>query len=118
MGFSTRLNCREPHRLRGWSMLSLAAFVIGVHAGEPTAPAPAAGKDYTISDLKLEMLWVRPGTFLMGSPPDEEGRHQAEGPQTRVTLTQGYWLAHTEMTQAQYRALTGTNPSRFTDAGP
>jgi formylglycine-generating enzyme required for sulfatase activity len=63
-------------------------------------------------------LWVKAGTFLMGSPPEEPGRHQAEGPQTRVTLSRGFWLGRTELTQAQFLALTGTNPSRFTDAGP
>jgi len=79
---------------------------------------PVTGRGHTIADLKLELLWVEAGTFLMGSPPDEAGRNQAEGPQTRVTLSRGFWLGRTELTQAQYLALTGTNPSRFTAVGP
>lgn len=121
MNISTRPDCRGPSCLRRWSgrvriLLGLATVGIAGHAEEPSTPEP--GKDYTLADPQLKLLWVRPGTFLMGSPPDEKGRHQAEGPQTRVTLTRGYWLARTEMTQAQYLALAGANPSRFQDAGP
>jgi len=64
------------------------------------------------------MLWVQPGTFTMGSPPDEPQRNQAEGPQTRVTLSRGFWFGQTEVTQAQYTAIMGTNPSRFIENGP
>lgn len=63
------------------------------------------------------MLWVPPGSFVMGSPPDEPRRHKAEGPQTRVTLTKGFWLAKTELTQAQYEFLVSTNPSTFKEIG-
>lgn len=83
-------------------------------AGHPSARQP----NHVIPDLGLELLWVAPGTFTMGSPPDEPNRHKAEGPPVRVTLTRGFWLGRTEVTQAQYRAITGTNPSTFQAAGP
>lgn len=70
-----------------------------------------------IEDLRLEMLWVEPGTFTMGSASDEPLRHKAEGPQTVVTLTKGFWLGKTEVTQAQYEAITGENPSTFKTDG-
>ena len=50
-----------------------------------------AGTAITIRDLGLDMLWVKPGTFEMGSPPVEEGR-TANDDQHTVTLTEGYWL--------------------------
>jgi formylglycine-generating enzyme required for sulfatase activity len=98
-----------------------AAFLAGallLRAEDPAAAVPVAGASYTMKDPGIEMRWVQAGTFLMGSPADEAGRHQAEGPQTRVTLSRGFWLARTELTQAQYTRLTGRNPSRFKDAGP
>jgi formylglycine-generating enzyme required for sulfatase activity len=67
--------------------------------------------------LNLELLWVDAGSFLMGSPADELDRNKAEGPQVRVTLTRGFWLGKTEVTQGQYEAVTGVNPSTFTAAG-
>ncbi len=82
----------------------------------PRPPLPAAAK-HSISDLGLDLLWVPPGTFTMGSPTDEPERHKAEGPQMCVTLTRGFWLGRTEVTQAQYEAVTGLNPSTFKTAG-
>jgi formylglycine-generating enzyme required for sulfatase activity len=85
----------------------------------PLALAAAAPvKSRTIADLALELLWVPPGTFTMGSAPEEPERHRAEGPQTRVTLSRGFWLGRTEVTQAQYEAVTGANPSTFKSVGP
>ena len=49
----------------------------------------------------------------MGSPEGERGRWEAEGPQTRVTLTQGFWLGKYEVTQGEYLAVMGSNPSYF-----
>ncbi|HJT77190.1 MAG TPA: bifunctional serine/threonine-protein kinase/formylglycine-generating enzyme family protein, partial [Gemmataceae bacterium] len=61
---------------------------------------------------KMTFVLVPPGKFRMGSPPDEKGR---SGDETLhlVTLTHPFDLAKTEVTQAQYRALTGNNPSHF-----
>ena len=80
--------------------------------------APVAGANHVIPDLGLELIWIKPGTFTMGSPADEPGRNKAEGPQMQVTLTQGFWLGKTEVTQRQYEAIAGTNPSHFKAAGP
>ena len=63
-------------------------------------------------EVKLDMVWIKPGTFTMGSPEDELGRYNDEI-QHQVTLTQGYWLGKYEITQAQYEAVTGTNPSNW-----
>jgi formylglycine-generating enzyme required for sulfatase activity len=81
--------------------------------------AKAAGMtNHVIADLGIELIWIKPGAFTMGSPVDEPGRNKAEGPQMQVTITKGFWLGKTEVTQAQYSAFTGTNPSQFQSAGP
>ena len=62
------------------------------------------------------MRLIPSGTFVMGSPEDEEGRYDVEGPIHQVTLTRAYWLADTPCTQAVYEAVIGSNPSRFKGA--
>ncbi len=59
------------------------------------------------------LRWIEPGSFLMGSPEDEPERGSDEGPRHSVTLTHGFWLADTACTQALWRVVMGTNPSRF-----
>src|SRR5688572_18220021 len=110
--------------LTGGTLLLTATAGERSQRGEPvptaTEPAPAPSSsclNHVIVDLGIELLWIKPGTFTMGSPLDEPGRNKAEGPQNRVTLTHGFWLGRTEVTQAQYETVTGMNPSRFKDAG-
>jgi hypothetical protein len=54
----------------------------------------------------LTMLWIPPGRFWMGSPPSEPERTEAEGPQHLVQL-EGFFLAQTPITQAQWREVAG-----------
>jgi sulfatase modifying factor 1 len=71
------------------------------------------GEDFSVfAAADVEMLWVEPGTFTMGSPASEPNRLSDET-QHEVTLTQGYWLAKHELTQAQWKAVMGTDPSKF-----
>jgi uncharacterized protein (TIGR02996 family) len=60
----------------------------------------------------MKFAWCPPGTFLMGSPPSEPKRNGDEQ-QHRVTLTKGFWLGVTPVTQAQWQAAMGSNPSHF-----
>jgi len=59
------------------------------------------------------LRWIAPGTFRMGSPKDEPGRDDDEGPQHAVTISRGFWMADTACTQALWQAVMGENPSRF-----
>jgi sulfatase modifying factor 1 len=62
--------------------------------------------------LGMKFAWCPPGTFLMGSSPSEPQRADDET-QHRVTLTKGFWLGVTPVTQAQWQAVLGSNPSHF-----
>jgi len=66
-------------------------------------PPPAE----TSSPSPLELVWIPPGTFMMGSPDDEKGRQSNEGPQTVVTISYGFWLGKYEITFAHYRMISG-----------
>jgi formylglycine-generating enzyme required for sulfatase activity len=74
-----------------------------------------AGDAFTVPDLSLEMLWVEPGTFDMGSPTSESNRSSWET-QHQVTLTAGFWLGKHEVTQSQWEKVMGGNPSEFKKA--
>jgi formylglycine-generating enzyme required for sulfatase activity len=63
----------------------------------------------------MTMIYVAPGSFMMGSSTTEEGRYDNET-QHHVTLTKGYWLGETEVTQAQWESVMGSNPSYFKGA--
>jgi formylglycine-generating enzyme required for sulfatase activity len=58
-------------------------------------------------------VWISPGTFTMGSPSNEAGRSIIEGPQAAVTISQGFWMGKCELTQEDYLAVVGSNPSYF-----
>lgn len=60
----------------------------------------------------LDMVWCPPGTFIMGSPPEEPGRF-ADEDQIEVELTRGFWIARTQLTQKVWQELMGNNPSNF-----
>jgi len=48
----------------------------------------------------------------MGSPLHEAGRHDDEGPDHEVSLSHGFWMADTPVTQALFRAVMGDHPSQ------
>ncbi len=58
------------------------------------------------------MVLIPAGTFLMGSPRDESGRSNDET-QHEVTISKDFWMSQYEVTQAEYEAVMGTNPSYF-----
>lgn len=71
-------------------------------------PQPGGAWNLPLSGgTNLAMVWIQPGTFLMGSPADEPGRSPDESPQTEVTLTQGYWLGKTHVTIGQWKQVMG-----------
>lgn len=70
---------------------------------------PKTGENWTVvlsNDVKLEMVYIAPGTFEMGCPKDEPLRMPHETLRT-VTLTKGYWLGKYEVTQKQWQAIMG-----------
>ena len=63
----------------------------------------------------LEMVQIEPGTFIMGSPENELGRRDDDGgeKQHQVTLTKRFYLGKYPVTQKEYQAVMGNNPSKF-----
>ena len=69
-----------------------------------------------VNSLGMNFVAIAAGTFTMGSPDNEADRGSDEGPQHQVTLTKGFYMQTTEVTQGQWEAVMGSNPSHFSNS--
>ena len=74
--------------------------------------APENGWSDEYKSVKMVFRLVKAGTFLMGSPEEEEGRLESEKLH-EVTLTKGYYIGIFPVTQKQYELIAGSNPAHF-----
>jgi formylglycine-generating enzyme required for sulfatase activity len=96
-----------------WRSTRIAALVaLAVVCG-----AAAGGcKKAPVVKVDIPMALVPAGSFQMGSPPAEPGRH-ADELLHDVTLRHAFYVSATPVTQGQYRLVMGTNPSYFKNCG-
>jgi formylglycine-generating enzyme required for sulfatase activity len=97
--------------------MTVIAAQYGCHSPGPTTASPSAtlfGRD-ALAMLLSEGNYVKikPGSFLMGAAPDESAAGADERPQHRVTITREFEIGRTEVTQKQWQAVMGSNPSVF-----
>jgi formylglycine-generating enzyme required for sulfatase activity len=102
-------------------VLYLAPGAIKSEKGSP-APARKAyklGNTRDDNSLRLKMVYCPPGKFLMGSPSAEKDRDEDEddtegdgGSPVEVTLSKGFWIGQTEVTQEQWFDVMETKPWR------
>ncbi|MBF0229865.1 MAG: SUMF1/EgtB/PvdO family nonheme iron enzyme [Desulfamplus sp.] len=64
----------------------------------------------------MKFAYIPAGTFMMGSPVSEPDRINNET-QYQVRLTEGFFMQTTEVTQGQWKAVMGSNPSKFSNCG-
>ena len=77
----------------------------------PSETAPVSIEESEETQVDDGFVRIEGGTFLMGSPADENWRIDDET-QHEVRVS-GFWMSPYEVTQAEYEALTGVNPSQF-----
>jgi formylglycine-generating enzyme required for sulfatase activity len=101
-----------------FNILLIAFFSIIIFTGITFSADPKKEElPGTITNaLGMEFVLISPGTFIMGSPSKEPGRYGDEG-RHQVTLTRAYYLQTTEVTQGQWNAVMGSNPSYFKNCG-
>jgi formylglycine-generating enzyme required for sulfatase activity len=81
---------------------------------DPTAPATGRRFYRAVqTEAPTNLVFIPPGTFRMGSPTNEVDRYDNEGPETSVTISRGFWMGKYEVTQREYLAVMGSNPSAF-----
>jgi formylglycine-generating enzyme required for sulfatase activity len=123
----------EPMRTRGQSKEPPAAIAPLTAAEAKRIQAESARalgipveKEISLGGgVTMKFVWIPPGEFMMGSRDSSEqvvqkagllflwGLFDGEHPQHRVRISKGFYMCVYEVTQAQYRAVMGTNPSNF-----
>ena len=97
---------------RGARRADLGRVLDDVLGGTPAAAGPKA----LTNSVGMAFVLVPAGKFQMGSPADERGHRANEGPVHEVVIGNAFYIGVHPVTQAAYRAVTGTNPARFTAA--
>ncbi len=92
------LRADEPHRVECWALRRLLRTMLVLPGG-----------------VEMAFAWCPPGSFLMGSPESESERSHGEL-QHAVRLTRGFYAGVHPVTQAEWAAVMGTDPSRFKGA--
>ena len=96
-------------------------------ADKPAAQEPSANRadlsgtkkagdkmSLTIKGVDYTFCWCPAGSFMMGSPNTERGRDDdGEEVQHQVTLSSGFWMLETEVTQKMWESVMGNNPSFY-----
>jgi formylglycine-generating enzyme required for sulfatase activity len=115
----------DEMRLATFELSKIDTIVsVGSSIPSPLPQLPLSNKSRTFelgNGIKLEMIWVSPGSFIMGSPSNEIDRRKDEI-QREVIIRKGFYLGKYEVTQAQYEVvMRGNNqginstPSKFTN---
>ena len=63
--------------------------------------------------VKMELVLIPTGEFMMGSPDSDKYADTDEKPQQRVRITKPFYLGKYLVTQEQWEAVMGNNPSHF-----
>jgi formylglycine-generating enzyme required for sulfatase activity len=112
----------ENDEIRGWQRriaegrekLRLASEAA---ARAPVRPAAlAAGTKKVNPKDGLTYVWIPAGTFMMGCSPGDNECFDDEKPAHQVTVTKGFWLGQTPVTQQAWQRVTGKDSSNFKGA--
>jgi eukaryotic-like serine/threonine-protein kinase len=132
----TPANPTEATTWHGWPAEAPAPAIAPFNADEAKAHQAAWAKYIEIpveyeNSLGMKFRLIPPGEFVMGSTPEQiaaalkvagedevwQERIKSEAPQHKVVLTQPVYVGVTEVMQAQYAQVMGTNPSHFSATG-
>jgi formylglycine-generating enzyme required for sulfatase activity len=124
---------RATGRYGGGNWSDVVSVVVGISPGEGTidvdVPWPGDGEEPQTGDVAefvlpsgatMEMVWIEPGTFTMGTTEEQkqamvserlwDDSMEDELPAHEVTITQGFYLGKYELTQEQWETAMGTRP--------
>lgn len=88
-------------------LATVAGVLIACRSGRAQIGEKVNAKD------GLMYVWIPAGTFTMGCSPDDRECFDDEKPVHSVTISNGFWIGQTLVTQAAYARVTGATPSRF-----
>ena len=93
--------------LTGFTLIVLSMFIL-----MPGCSSAFGPEKEIVNSIGMKFVYIQPGDFMMGSPSGEKKRNSNER-QHKVTLTKGFYMGVTEVTQRQWKAVMGSNPSNF-----
>ncbi len=95
-------------------LMALSVFLMCLSSVSQTM-AQESGENYTL-DLPrgqtLDMIWIEEGRFKMGTPNNDRWRQNNEQ-QHEVTISKGFWMGKTEVTQGQWNTVIGSSTSLY-----
>ncbi len=95
---------------------ALALVLLAWMCAVPRAGEAGETSQSFTNEFGMTFVYVPAGSFTMGTPEDEPERDLDETLH-EVTISKGFYIQATEVTQAQWKAVTGDNPSRFAACG-
>jgi formylglycine-generating enzyme required for sulfatase activity len=110
-----RMPVKPGSRLGALALIIIVIVFTGVIVGCFTLWSKRdAKKRVSTSSIGMEFVRIPAGEFMMGSPLSENNRESDERPLHKVKITKSFYLQTTEVTQAQWVAIMGNNPSYYT----
>ena len=96
-------------------LIAALELVLGAaSSASASSPAPHIALEPTFANsIGMEFVLIPAGTFMMGSPDSDTEARDDEKPAHRVTISQPFYLGKYPVTQAQWAAMIGNNPSQF-----
>jgi formylglycine-generating enzyme required for sulfatase activity len=92
--------------------MNMNRFLFALFIGLPVlAQSPAPGRNPTKNAVGMEFVKIAPGEFVMGCSTGENDCDADEKPAHRVQITKVFEIGKYEVTQAQWQAVMGSNPS-------
>lgn len=92
-------------------VMLIAVNIVNDRLQTPTTNNPEETnlKKSVTNRIGMELVWIPPGSFMMGS----DNSFGDEKPAHRVTIREGFYMGKYEVTQAQWQQVMGANPSKF-----
>lgn len=104
-----------------WTLSSVVGRYSFLPDGAAAVPPPAVADSGGPQAVQVRVnpkdgqryVWIPEGTFIMGCSPSDAECEDNEKPAHQVSISRGFWLGQTPVTQSAYTRVIGTNPSHF-----
>ena len=105
-----RTHGRQP---QPWLLIVLVLVAVLTWRAAETSRVAAQGRTKVNPVDGLTYVWIPPGTFRMGCSPGDSECSDDEKPAHAVTITKGFWIGETPVTEAAYSKVVGSDPSTY-----
>jgi len=99
--------------INAYASIAKAPWAQSIRRYRGTIEAHLVYKNNNNQKMDMTLLWIRPGVFTMGCAGADEKHCKSNETAHTVTLTKGFWLGRTEVTQWQWQVVMQNNPSFF-----